>query len=91
MLHFKHSLLGDNASIHLLRVQWQQQVGDPDPPFGLGALLFGLLLDSRITPTLTAQNCGSYSFDARIKILTEMYWSRQYLSIDPKKNLPRPL
>jgi len=21
----------------------------------------------------------------------EMYWSRQYLSIDPKKNLPRPL
>jgi len=22
---------------------------------------------------------------------TEMYWSRQYLPIDPKKNLPRPL
>jgi len=29
-----------------------------------------------------AQNCGSYSFDARIKILTEMYCSHQYLSID---------
>jgi len=28
---------------------------------------------------------GSYSFYARIKILTEIYCSRQYLSIDPKK------
>jgi len=25
----------------------------------------------------TAQNCGSYSFDARTKILTEMYCSHQ--------------
>jgi len=33
---------------------------------------------------------GSYSFDARIKILTEMYCSHQYLSID-LKNLPCPL
>jgi len=33
----------------------------------------------------TAQNCGSYSFHARIKILTEMYYSHQYLSIDQKK------
>jgi len=31
------------------------------------------------------KNGGSYSFDARIKILIEMYCSRQYLSIDPKK------
>jgi len=30
----------------------------------------------------TAKNCGSYSFDVRIKILTEMYCSCQYLSID---------
>jgi len=29
-----------------------------------------------------AQNCGSYSFDARIKILTKMKCSHQYLSID---------
>jgi len=29
-----------------------------------------------------AQNCGSYSFDATIKNLTEMYWPHQYLSID---------
>jgi len=29
----------------------------------------------------TAQNCGSYSFDARIKILAEMYCFHQYLSI----------
>jgi len=29
------------------------------------------------------QNCGSYSFDARIKILTEIYCYDQYLSIDP--------
>jgi len=27
------------------------------------------------------QNCGSF----RIKFLTKMYWSRQYLSIDEKK------
>jgi len=43
-----------------------------------------------------AQNGGSYSFDARIKILTEMYCSHQYLSIDPKKVLhahkpPKPV
>jgi len=30
-------------------------------------------------------HCGSYSFDARIKILTEMYCSHQYLSIYQKK------
>jgi len=28
---------------------------------------------------------GAYSFDARIKDVTEIYWLRQYL-IDPKKN-----
>jgi len=39
----------------------------------------------------TAQNCGSYSFDARIKTLTEIYCYRQYLSVDIKKNLPRQL
>jgi len=38
-----------------------------------------------------AQNCGSYSFDARIKFLAEMYCSHQYQLIDPKKNLPRQL
>jgi len=40
----------------------------------------------QIRPTVdlnTAQNCASYSFDARIK--TEMYCSYQYLSIDAKK------
>jgi len=26
--------------------------------------------------------CGSYSFEARVKFLTEMYCSHQYLSID---------
>jgi len=30
-------------------------------------------------------------FDARIKILTAMNWSHQYLSIDGKNSLPRPL
>jgi len=29
-------------------------------------------------------NCGSYSFDAKINILAEMYCSHQYLSIDPR-------
>jgi len=29
-----------------------------------------------------AQNCGSNSFDAGIKILTEMYCSYQYLPIE---------
>jgi len=38
----------------------------------------------------TAQNCGSYSFDARIKILSEMYCSHQYLSIDTKKKFATP-
>jgi len=37
-----------------------------------------------------AQNCGSYSFDARIQILTEMCFSHQYLSIDPKKKFATP-
>jgi len=41
-----------------------------------------LMLDRR---PQTAQNCGSYSFDARINI-TEMYCSHQYLSIDLKIN-----
>jgi len=39
----------------------------------------------------TSQACDAHSFHARLKLLTEMYWSRQYLSIDPNKNLPRPL
>jgi len=39
----------------------------------------------------TAQNCGSYSFDARVKILTEKNCYHPYLSIAPKKTLPRPL
>jgi len=30
----------------------------------------------------TAKNCGSNRFDARIQILTEMYSTHQYLSID---------
>jgi len=38
-----------------------------------------------------AQNCGSYSVDARIQIVTEMYCPHQYLSISPKKSWPRPL
>jgi len=38
----------------------------------------------------TAQHCGSYTFNARIKILTEIYCFHQYLSIDPKKSLHRP-
>jgi len=33
----------------------------------------------------TDQTCGAHNFHARYNILTEMYWSRQYLSIDPKK------
>jgi len=37
-----------------------------------------------------AQNCGAYSYYARKIFLTEICWSRQYLSIDPKKSLPRP-
>jgi len=32
-----------------------------------------------------AQNCGFYSFHARIQILTKMYCYLQYLSINPKK------
>jgi len=31
------------------------------------------LFQQYATPTLTAKNFGSYSFDARIKILTELY------------------
>jgi len=38
----------------------------------------------------TDQTCGAHNFHARYKILTEMYWSRQYLSIDTKK-FARPL
>jgi len=38
----------------------------------------------------TAQNCGSYSFNARIQIVTEMCCSHQYLSVNTKKSLPRP-
>jgi len=40
---------------------------------------------SNVPRPQAARNCGSYSFDARIQILTEMYCSYQYLSIDPKK------
>jgi len=36
-----------------------------------------------------AQNCGAHNLHARYKILAEMYWSSQYLSIDPKKSMPR--
>jgi len=51
------------------------------------------LFQQSATPTLsqTAQNCGSYSFDARVKILTEKNCYHPYLSIAPKKTLPRPL
>jgi len=34
--------------------------------------------------------CDAHSFHARLKLLTEMYCSRQYLLIDPKKSLWRP-
>jgi len=34
----------------------------------------------------TAQNCGSFSFDGRIKTLAAMYCSYQYLSINPQKD-----
>jgi len=53
------------------------------------------LLPQRATPTITPtnriKNWDLYSVDDRIKILTEAYCSYQYLSIDPKKSLPRPL
>jgi len=42
-------------------------------------------------PRQAAQNCGSYSFDARVKIVTEINCSHLYLAVDPKKSLPRPL
>jgi len=32
---------------------------------------------SKMPRPQTAQNCGSYGFDARINILTEMYFSHQ--------------
>jgi len=35
--------------------------------------------------------CHSQSFDATKSNIAKMYWSRQDLSIDLKKNLPRPL
>jgi len=35
-----------------------------------------------------AQNCGAYSFNARIRMLTEMYRSYQYVSSDPNKVCP---
>jgi len=62
----------------------------------LRSLRSACLFQHSATPTLTptnrgSTNCGSYSLDARLKILTEIYCSRQYLSIDPKKKLPRPL
>jgi len=48
------------------------------------------MLEQKVTPTvLMLDKSGSYSFDARIKIVTEMYcshqypemyWCRQYLS-----------
>jgi len=40
-----------------------------------------LMLDSGFYSFDARIKSGSYSFDARIKTLTEMYWSRQYLSI----------
>jgi len=52
-------------------------------------------MNAEISETIRARllgfgNCGSYSFDARVKILTKINCSYQYLSIDPKKSLPRP-
>jgi len=38
----------------------------------------------------TDQICGAHNLHARYKILTKIYWSRQYLSTD-SKSLPRPL
>jgi len=43
-----------------------------------------------VAPTVLIQNCGSYSLDDRIKVLTEVYCSDQYQSIHPKKSFPRP-
>jgi len=40
-----------------------------------------------LTPTYP-KLCPSH---ARKKMFTEIYWFRQYLSINLKKNLPRPL
>jgi len=39
------------------------------------------------TVILNAQNCGSYSFSARIKIVTEMHGCHQHLSIGRKNSL----
>jgi len=37
------------------------------------------MLEQKVTPTvLMLDKSGSYSFDARIKIVTEMYCSHQY-------------
>jgi len=37
-------------------------------------------MNAEISETIkTAENCGFYSFDARIKIVTEKYCSYQYL------------
>jgi len=36
-------------------------------------------------PHYSGGGIKSYSFNDRIKVLTEMYCSHQYLSVDPKK------
>jgi len=48
-------------------------------------------LGKQIPSFLRSASLFQNRFDARIKILTEMYCSYQYLSIDPKKSLPRLL
>jgi len=35
----------------------------------------------------TPQNCGSYSFDARIKILTEIYCSHRLKNVNMKADI----
>jgi len=63
---------------------------------GLGMQILEIpasLIRQCATPTLTPtsrQKLWLLQFKCYKKILTEMYWSRQYLSIDPKKD-PRPL
>jgi len=46
--------------------------------------------DSSVSHAHKPPNTVVYTFNARIKILTEIYCFHQYLSIDPKKSLHRP-
>jgi len=71
----------------------------PYERWDLGTIISRLLGLGTQVPDLPAQrkfvsarcqaysSCCSYSFDARIQILTKMYCSHQYLSIYPKKSL----